>query len=195
MPKVLNVGGNNKSIALPSLYDGWEHILLDIDPVGKPDLLLDARLLETTPPAQYDSIYCSNNLEHYFRHDVVKVLRGFHHVLKPQGFAFIRVPDLGLLMRVVAEKDLDMNDTIYDSDSGPITVCDVIFGYGKKIESTGEDFYAHKNGFSRKSLAALLTGMGFLFVMHQCSKLEIRAFAFKHRPAPAVLESLCLPTS
>ena len=38
-PKVLNVGGNSKAIALPPIFDGYEHLLLDIDPTGKPDLL------------------------------------------------------------------------------------------------------------------------------------------------------------
>ena len=31
-PKVLNVGGNSKAIALPPIFDGYEHLLLDIDP-------------------------------------------------------------------------------------------------------------------------------------------------------------------
>ena len=44
-PKVLNVGGNSKAIALPPIFDGYEHLLLDIDPTGKPDLLCDAREL------------------------------------------------------------------------------------------------------------------------------------------------------
>jgi len=30
--RVLNVGGNNKSIPLPPQYERWEHVLLDIDP-------------------------------------------------------------------------------------------------------------------------------------------------------------------
>ncbi len=70
MPVVLNVGGNNKNILLPQIYAGWEHILLDIDPAGKPDLALDARLLGTIAPAQFDAIFCSHNLEHYYRHEV-----------------------------------------------------------------------------------------------------------------------------
>lgn len=81
-PKVLNVGGNSKAIALPPIFDGYEHLLLDIDPTGKPDLLCDARELTSTPAAQYDAVYCSHNLEHYFRHDVPRVLAGFIHVLK-----------------------------------------------------------------------------------------------------------------
>jgi NADH:ubiquinone oxidoreductase subunit len=65
--RVLNVGGNNKSIALPPQYAGWQHDLLDIDPRKNPDVLCDARELNKLPAAGYDSIYCAHSLEHYYR--------------------------------------------------------------------------------------------------------------------------------
>ena len=108
-------------------FDGYEHLLLDIDPAGKPDLLCDARELTSTPAAQYDAVYCSHNLEHYFRHDVPRVLAGFIHVLKPQGFAFIRVPDIQEVMRIAVERRLEPDDVLYQSASGPIQVLDVLY--------------------------------------------------------------------
>src|SRR5438045_1858589 len=93
-PRVLNVGGGSKEIPLPPHYADWEHVLLDIDPTAKPDVVCDARGLSALPAAEYDAIYCSHNLEHYYKHDGIKVLRGFMHVLKPNGFAEIRVPDI-----------------------------------------------------------------------------------------------------
>ncbi|MDD1616033.1 MAG: type 11 methyltransferase [Methylococcaceae bacterium NSP1-2] len=86
MKKVLNVGGNSKLIPLPPEYEGWDHVLLDIDPKVYPDVLCDARELMGLAGAQYDSVYCSHNLEHYYHHDVKKVLAGFSHVLKADGF-------------------------------------------------------------------------------------------------------------
>ena len=81
MRKVLNVGGNSKKIPLPPQYAGWENIVLDIDPQGKPDVVCDARQLRQLPSATYDAVYCSHNLEHYYRHDVPKVLEiGRAHV-------------------------------------------------------------------------------------------------------------------
>ena len=79
--KVLNVGGNSKAIPLPPQYAGFEHILLDIDPSGNPDVVCDARQLDTLTADQYDAIYCSHNLEHYhksrntpaFRHGDISV--------------------------------------------------------------------------------------------------------------------------
>ncbi len=181
--KVLNVGGNNKNIPIPSQYDGWEHVLLDIDPKGLPDVVCDARNLTDLPGADYDSVYCSHNLEHYYRHDVEKVLAGFFHVLKDDGFAYIRVPDMGELMQVVIQRGLDIDDFLYQSPAGPITVRDVIYGYGEEIERSGCDFYAHKTGFTQKSLKAKLLNAGFPVVFVRGGDLEISALAFKSKPS------------
>src|SRR5690242_19686229 len=118
--KLLNVGGNNKQIQIPPYYSTFEHLILDIDPVGKPDIVCDARTMKTLPAAQFDAIYCSHNLEHYFAHDVANVLAGFMHVLKPDGFAEIRVPDLDLVMKTYVEKKMDIEDVLYESGAGPI---------------------------------------------------------------------------
>lgn len=182
MRKVLNVGGNNRATPLPPQYAGWEQVLLDIDPRGNPDVVCDARELSSLPASTYDSVYCSHNLEHYFRHDVVKVLAGFVHVLKIDGFALIRVPDLAELMRTVVERNLDIDDFLYQSPAGPITVGDVIYGYGVEIERSGNDFYAHKTGFTQKSLMSILRTAGFPWVFVGSGKLEVTAVAFLNKP-------------
>ena len=94
--RVLNVGGGNKGVALPPHFHDWQQLLLDIDPRVGADVVGDARALrETVAANSFDAVYCSHNLEHYYRHDVDKVLQGFLHVLKAEGFAEIRVPDIG----------------------------------------------------------------------------------------------------
>jgi SAM-dependent methyltransferase len=180
--KVLNVGGNNKKIPLPHQYSDFEHVLLDIDPRGSPDIQCDARELHTIEANQFDAIYCSHNLEHYYRHDVPKVLSGFLHVLKEGGVAHIRVPDMQQLMRQSLERGLDIDDVIYNSSSGPIMVLDVIYGYSVEIEKSGKDFYAHKTGFTQKSLLAALTRTGFSKIASTLKNLEIAALAFKGEP-------------
>jgi hypothetical protein len=47
LKNVLNVGGNSKAIPLPPHYAEFEHLLLDIDPKGSPDIVCDARMLTT----------------------------------------------------------------------------------------------------------------------------------------------------
>lgn len=192
MKKVLNVGANSKAIALPPQYAGWEHQLLNIDPTGHPDIVCDARELTTWAPEQYDAIYCSHNLERHYRHDVAKVLAGFRHVLKPDGFAHIRVPDMAEVMRRAVENSLDIEDTLYQSGLGPITVLDVMYGYGRRIESSGCEFFAHKTGFTRKSLTAALGRGGFSHISVVAADFELGAFAFKQPPSESIMTLLGL---
>lgn len=185
--KVLNVGGNNKSIALPPQYAGFEHLLLDIDPTGQPDLCCDARKLGTLEASQFDAIYCSHNLEHYYRHDVAAVLAGFRHVLKDGGFVHIRVPDMAEVFRRVVAEGLDIDDALYQSAAGPIMALDVIYGYQLQIERSGQEFFAHKTGFTQKSLLLALHRAGFSQPYSSVGSLEVTAVAFKGAPTAATL--------
>ena len=190
--KVLNVGGNSKLIELPQHYHGWEHILLDIDPRGKPDIVCDARELSHLPGSQFDAVYCSHNLEHYYRHDALNVLTGFFHVLKEDGFIHLRVPDIGALMKTVVQNNMDIDDFLYTSPAGPITVRDVIYGYGLEIERSGNDFFAHKTGFTQQSLVAMLNKCGFPHVYSNTGNLEVMAYAFKNKPSEFAIKLLSI---
>jgi|SRR5271165_4004323 len=188
--RVLNVGGGSKSIPIPSHYSGWEHVLLDIDPRENPDLVCDARELTALAADQFEAIYCSHNLEHYYQHDCHRVLRGFLHVLRDNGFAEIRVPDLGALMRHVVETGMDIEEVLYTSPTGPITPRDVLYGYGVEIERSGHDFYAHKTGFTEKSLLRMLEQAGFeeALLTESLHAFELHIFAFKATLLPDQLD-------
>jgi SAM-dependent methyltransferase len=182
--RVLNVGGNNKDIPIPACFKGWDHALLDIDRKGDPDIVCDARELATLPRGQFDAVYCSHNLEHYYPHHAIKVLRGFMHVLKDDGFAMIKVPDIRAVMKHCVDTGMDIHDVLYVSPAGPITVHDVIYGWGRQIESSGQDFFAHKAGFTVTSLRDALTKGGFrtVFTFESPDAFEVSAVAFKARP-------------
>jgi hypothetical protein len=191
--RVLNVGGNNKAIPLPPHYEKFEHLLLDIDPRWGPDVVCDARNLASLPASKFEAVYCSHNLEHYYRHDVPRVLSGFLHVLKPGWFAQIRVPDLGAVMKDAMERKLDVEEVLYQSRAGPITVLDVIYGYGPEIERSGQDFFSHKTGFTPKSLNRALQAAGFSRTYLGTGAHEINAIAFKGAPDAAALALFGLP--
>jgi SAM-dependent methyltransferase len=191
--RVLNVGGNSKSIPIPPHFDGWDHHLLDIDPTGGPEIVCDAREMQTLAPSTYDAVYCSHNLEHYFRHDLPRVLAGFLHVLKPDGFADIRVPDMKAVFEDMLGRNLDIDDVLYESPAGPITVNDVIYGWGRKIAETGNDYFAHKNGFTHRSLVQALRAAGFAVVFTGPRPYEVSAIAFKKEPSPETRAFLGLP--
>lgn len=193
--RVLNVGGNDRSIALPPPYADYEQLLLDIDPRGSPDIVCDARELAQLEPAQFDAVYCSHNLEHYYRHEVPRVLAGFRHVLKPHGLVHVRVPDIAEVMRLAVENRLDLEDTLYSSEAGPITVLDVIYGLGSEIEATGQAFFAHKTGFTQRSLLRALRAAGFKQSFSRRERLEIDAVAFLADPDAATRAAFGLPAS
>lgn len=191
--RVLNVGGGSKTTPIPSHFDGWQHDLLDIDPRGNPDIVCDARELEKLPGGDYDAIYCSHNLEHYFRHDGLRVVRGFVHMLNETGFAEIRVPDIAQVIAALHTQQLELDDVLYQSPAGPISAHDVIYGLQSEIQSSGQDFYAHKTGFTPKSLTKILMDGGFQKIFLTTDPyLEVRALAFKRQPTNeqyALLES------
>ena len=194
---VLNVGGGSKAIPIPGHYDGWDHLLLDIDSRGKPDIVCDARKLETMDAGQFDAVYCSHNLEHYFPHDGAKVLKGFLHLLKADGFAEIRVPDIQAVLHRVVQSGMDIADVLYVSPAGPISPHDVLYGFGKEIEQSGQDFYAHKTGFTAKSLRSALENAGFsrIFAFEVPNAFELKALAFKSEPTAGQRRVLGLPAT
>jgi len=196
MKAVLNVGGASKAIPISPHYAGWRHDLLDIDARGKPDIVLDARSMKTLPPATYDAIYCSHNLEHYHRHDGAKVIQGFHHVLAADGFAEIHVPDLEAVMKRVVQAGLDLDDQLYVSPAGPILVRDVIYGYHVEIERSGLEFYTHKTGFTPRSLTRFMAENGFpISAMGTRSEFELTGIFFKRSPTPGQAALLNIPKS
>ena len=181
---VLNVGGNNKETPLPAYYNGWEHVLLDLDLTGKPDLHMDAVDMVELEPSQYDAVYCSQNLEHYYRADVPIVLQGMRHVLKDDGFVEILVPDIEQLIKAAYENKLDIDDALYEIPGfGPITVHDYIFGYEFSSDPIGREICLHKTAFTQKSLEGFLKSNGFPFVFASNTWVwQIQMIGFKAKP-------------
>jgi len=191
--RVLNVGGISKAIPLPPQYAGFEHILLDIDEKASPDILCDAREVGSLEASQFDAIYCSHTLEHFYPHDVPKVLSGFLHVLKDDGFAQIIVPDIMGAMQMVVQRNMDIEDVLYVSPAGPITLRDMLYSYSVFVEKSPE-FMSHKTGFSPKSLAAVVEQAGFKIVFSAWGNLNASVLAFKNAPTQAVRELFGLPS-
>lgn len=194
MKCVLNVGGCNKSIPIPMHYDGWQHLLLDIDRNSDVDIVCDARKIPSTIPMHlgtFDAVYCSHNLEHFHRHEIPHVLAGFKALIKDDGFIEIRVPNLQSVFDHMAKPCASLGDVLYVSPAGPITALDIIFGMGRFIEQSGNDFMCHKTGFTAHSLAKTLfdNGLEILFVG---AAQDLTAYAFKSNPTQAQIDLLHL---
>jgi hypothetical protein len=70
--EVLSVGGSSKAIQLPPQYPEWESHLLDIDPIGSPDIAYGAREFATLDPEPLDAVCCSRNPGHCSNADVAE---------------------------------------------------------------------------------------------------------------------------
>jgi len=181
MKTVLDVGSNIYDI-LPDTYQGWRRITLDIDPTCNPDIHMDARRIAYDWPSgkdTFDAVFASHFLEHIYRHEAPTVLAGFLHVLKPGGWAEIHVPNVGLLMRKAAVLSLDLEDFLYDSDAGPIRVVDVLFGYQKMVQESGQDWMCHRYAYSLKSMANLMAETEFRDVEFRAGNMEVIVIAYK----------------
>jgi len=94
-------------------------------------------------------------------------------------------------MRTVATRDLDIEDTIYVAPAGPITARDMLYGFAPEIERSGEDFFAHKTGFTAKSLTRQLLAAGFpVSIVGPGRSWELLGFGFKAEPDEATMAML-----
>jgi len=177
---MLNVGGAR--VPVGDEYADWDVDLLDIDPAVQPDILLDAREMLALPVGEYDAVYSSHSLEHFHEYEVDVVLRGFHHVLKADGFADVRVPDVMAVMEAVVGLGLGLDAVLWQSAAGPVRASDALWGFQRNIQRTGHDYYAHKWGFSRDLLGRALRRAGFAHVLIGGGSYALKAMAFKQKP-------------
>ena len=140
------------------LYAGVEEIRLDIDPSVSPDIVASMTDMSSVPSNSVDAVWSSHNLEHLYAHEVPLALREFRRVLKAGGLALLTTPDIQEVARHVAQGNLD--GTLYVSPAGPICAIDILFGHRKQIAG-GNDYMAHKTGFTAQSLEQEFREAGF----------------------------------
>jgi hypothetical protein len=182
--EVLHVGcGVYARGKLPPVFHdtGWREIRLDIDPDVHPDYIASITDMRVISDARVDAVYSSHNIEHLYPHEVLLALREMCRVMKPSGFAFIKVPDLQEVARHVADGKLD--DTLYISPMGPIAPLDILFGHRSSLEA-GNAFMAHRTGFTGGTLGAALINAGFAaaLVQRDPSAFCLDAVAFRTSP-------------
>ncbi len=181
---MLHVGcGVYETEKLPLMFrhSGWREIRLDIDPKVDPDVVASITDMQVISDATVDAVYSSHNVEHLFPHEVPLALREMNRVLKPNGFAFIKLPDLQEVARFIADGKLE--DALYMSPVGAIAPLDILYGHRPSL-ARGNTFMAHRTGFTGTTLAAALIAAGFASVMVQrdVPNFALTAIAFRSRP-------------
>ncbi|MEM7197471.1 MAG: methyltransferase domain-containing protein, partial [Pseudomonadota bacterium] len=138
--------------------DEWQEIRLDIDADAKPDIVGTMLDMSAVDDASMDAIYSSHNIEHVYAHQVPIMLGEFKRVLKPDGFLVVTCPDLQSVCALVAEGKL--LETAYESPAGPISPLDILYGHRASLAG-GNEYMAHKCGFTEEVLRAILPQYGF----------------------------------
>jgi predicted SAM-dependent methyltransferase len=155
----------------------WREIRLDLDPAVQPDIVCSITDISPVAADWVDAVWSSHNLEHLQRHEVPLALAEFLRVLKPHGLLLLTLPDLQQVARLVAEDRLE--ESAYVSQSGPITPLDMIFGHTTSL-ARGNQFMAHRTGFTARSLHKLLIEAGFVEVtLRQGASFDLWATGYK----------------
>jgi hypothetical protein len=178
---VLHVGcGPQAPEKLHERFHGpeWHEVRLDIDPAVRPDIVASIVDMSVVEDESVDAVWSSHNLEHVYAHEVARVLSGFHRVLRRGGAALITMPDLQTIAKRIAKGELEQ--PIYQSAAGPIAPLDVIYGHGASV-ARGNEFMAHRTGFTRRSLTERLHGVGFVDVKVTQAVDEVALWASARR--------------
>jgi hypothetical protein len=174
---VVNVGcGPPNASDLPAYFDGWHQLRVDVDRAMHPDIVADLTDLSPIPDASAHAIWASHCVEHLYEHQVPLALKEFRRVLRDDGFVCIIVPDLqSVASYLVADR---LHETLYESDAGPITPHDIVFGFGAAI-ADGRTFMAHRCGFTPAMLQRSFSQLRFGEVMlrRRSGELELVAIA------------------
>jgi ubiquinone/menaquinone biosynthesis C-methylase UbiE len=181
MKKFLHVGcgpSRKENTTITFASDAWEEVRFDIDEAANPHIVgsvLDLSMIES---GSFDAIFSSHNIEHVFGYQVPKMLSEFLRVLNANGFFVVTCPNLIPVARLIVNDKL--TDPAYVSPIGPITPQDILYGHSASLKQ-GNEYMAHKTGFTPKSLRALLFEAGFqnVSVLSRESKLDIWALATK----------------
>ena len=160
MKTLLHVGCASLNISDLKGFDinAWSEIRFDIDESRNPDLagtIVDLSLVET---GSVDAVYSAYNLDHIYPHEVPIALKEFHRVLKDDGIAIIKCPDIQSVCEAIGKDKL--LETFYQSPVGPISPIDILFGNRKAI-AKGNEFMAKKGGFTYSVLDGALSQADF----------------------------------
>src|SRR5678815_274504 len=147
--RLLHAGCGHEPLP-PWVGEPIEVIRLDINEAVKPDVC--ASITDMGEIGRFDTLYCGHTLEHLYLHEISLALREFLRVLKPNGRALIRVPDL--------EDIKPTGEVVYTSTSGELIAgVDMYFGHRKSVAVN--PYMAHRFGFVQDTLKRVLTAAGF----------------------------------
>jgi SAM-dependent methyltransferase len=179
---LVNVGcGARDSVVLPTYFDDWRQVRVDVDPSVEPDIIADLTDLSPIAAGSADAVWAAHCIEHLYAHQLARALAEFRRVLREDGFLCVIVPDLQAVARYVVDDRL--HEPLYQSPAGSVTAHDIFFGFGAAI-AAGRTSMAHRCGFTPASLQRCFQQQTFgeLLLKRRTQDFELAALA---RPVPA----------
>jgi hypothetical protein len=175
---VLNVGCGKTILSTQSKYfENWKEIRVDGYENDTADIITSIVDLEKIPSNSVDCVWASHVVEHNYWHDLPMVFKSIMRVLKEDGFAIIRVPDIGSITNKIENGLLD---TIYETSGGPVSAIDMLYGHRRFVQTWG-DGMCHKTGFTKTSMEQILSTLEINSYVRSQS-LEVVALLFKEEP-------------
>jgi len=185
-------GHLNKSSCLGFENDNWKEIRLDIDKNVNPDIVGTLTDMKSVDTGSVDAVYSSHNIEHIFPHEVPIALREFYRVLKEDGIVVITCPDLQSVCEAIVQDKLF--EPLYESDIGPISPIDILYGHREFI-SRGNEYMAHKGGFTYSTLDKAFYEAGFKVRIggRRLELYELWLVAFKQKKPDEEIRKIAMP--
>lgn len=174
---VLNIGcGTTPLNSQTAQYIGWKEIRVDSYDNPTADLKSDIRDLKEIEDGSVDSVWACHVVEHCYFHDLPKVFGSIMRVLNDDGYAVIRVPDLGSIAKLIEESILE---PVYQSECGPICPLDMIYGHRAQVA----DFpgMEHKTGFTVTSMSQILGSLEIKGLINGINH-DVIAVLYKNEP-------------
>ena len=188
--RVLNAGsglpskGGLHSMIFKS--ETWSEVRIDIDPATEPDVIGSITEMQSAfTTGSFDAVWSSHSLEHLDGHQVLPAMSEFHRILKPDGFALVRTPDLEAVTSALLKSGA--NHVAYMSAIGPITPLDMLYGHSGSIKA-GSVHMAHKTGFTAARIGHLLLEAGFSTVFTKSEQFDLWALALKDKADNAAIQ-------
>ena len=166
------------SIPFINNKEEWKEVRLDIDPVTDPDILASITDMWPISANRFDMVYSSHNLEHLYPYQVPVALAEMCRVLVGgTGVAIIMVPDIAAVARKLLADGITA--TAYTLTGGQnITPIDMLYGW-REATACGNEFMAHKCGFTADSLKHEMECAGFVSVKVTESEYDLVAVGLK----------------
>jgi len=187
--RVLHTGcGNYAAGKLHPIFrgEGWRETRLDIDRTVWPDIVCSVHDMKShVLSGPYDAVWSSYHIEHLHAHEVPPAFKEIFRVLKADGFALIRCPDLESVAETLLRDGPD--HVAYLSPAGPISALDMLYGHGASIAG-GKMTMQHRTGFTADRLGLLLIDAGFAEVRtKRAANFDLWAVAFMQQATPPLV--------